>query len=98
VLRDGAAGLFLAASTFPKSRETRAPLVEELARFRERLAPKHQYLADAPKADPEGNPAIVRFSRKTKEQYVMSEVNGKATGWSAYYQDGAWVVVAAKKK
>lgn len=34
VLRDGAAGVFLAANTFPKSRETRAPLVEELARFR----------------------------------------------------------------
>ncbi len=27
---DGAAGVFLAANTFPKSRETRAPLVEEL--------------------------------------------------------------------
>ncbi len=33
VLRDGAAGVFLAANTFPKSRETRAPLVEELHRF-----------------------------------------------------------------
>ncbi len=33
VLRDGAAGVFLAANTFPKSRETRAPLVEELYRF-----------------------------------------------------------------
>ncbi|MGL4446806.1 MAG: type I DNA topoisomerase, partial [Shewanella sp.] len=32
VLRDGAAGIFLAASTFPKSRETRAPLVEELVK------------------------------------------------------------------
>nr|MBP8064724.1 type I DNA topoisomerase [Aeromonadaceae bacterium] len=41
VLRDGAAGLFLAASNFPKSRETRAPLVSELVRFKERLAPKH---------------------------------------------------------
>jgi DNA topoisomerase-1 len=30
VLRDGASGLFLAASRFPKNRETRAPLVEEL--------------------------------------------------------------------
>lgn len=37
VLRDGAAGIFLAANTFPKSRETRAPLVEELYRFRDRL-------------------------------------------------------------
>ncbi|TMP65355.1 DNA topoisomerase I subunit omega, partial [Pseudoalteromonas ruthenica] len=30
VLRDGASGIFLAAHTFPKSRETRAPKVAEL--------------------------------------------------------------------
>ena len=96
VLRDGAAGLFLAASNFPKSRETRAPLVSELKRFKERLAPKHQYLADAPVADSDGNPAIVRFSRKTKEQYVMTEVNGKATGWTAFYSAGRWSVAEAK--
>ncbi|MFL9599041.1 topoisomerase, partial [Aeromonas veronii] len=45
VLRDGAAGLFLAASNFPKSRETRAPLVEELKRFKDRISAKHKYLA-----------------------------------------------------
>ena len=50
VLRDGAAGVFLAANTFPKSRETRAPLVEELYRFRDRLPEKLRYLADAPAA------------------------------------------------
>ena len=98
VLRDGAAGLFLAASTFPKSRETRAPLVAELVRFRDRLAPKHQYLADAPVADPQGNPTVVRFSRKTKEQYVSSEVDGKATGWAAYYTNGQWQISAGKAK
>ncbi|MCS3790410.1 type I DNA topoisomerase [Aeromonas hydrophila] len=98
VLRDGAAGLFLAASNFPKSRETRAPLVEELKRFKERLSPKHQYLADAPASDPDGNPAIVRFSRKTKEQYVMTEVNGKATGWTAHYDNGKWQESLAKSK
>ncbi|MCC5824827.1 type I DNA topoisomerase [Alkalimonas sp.] len=92
VLRDGAAGIFLAASTFPKSRETRAPLVEELARFRERLSPKFHYLADAPNKDPEGNPSIVRWSRKTKQQYVMTESNGKATGWSAWFENGRWKV------
>ncbi|SIP96197.1 DNA topoisomerase I [Aeromonas sp. RU39B] len=98
VLRDGAAGLFLAASSFPKSRETRAPLVEELKRFRDRISPKHLYLADAPAYDADGNPAVVRFSRKTKEQYVMTEVNGKATGWAAWYQDGRWVESSAKAK
>jgi len=91
VLRDGAAGVFLAANTFPKSRETRAPLVEELARFKDRLPEKLSYLADAPPADPEGNKSMVRFSRKTKQQYVSSEKDGKATGWSAFYVDGKWV-------
>ncbi|WP_423187107.1 type I DNA topoisomerase [Alishewanella sp. d11] len=92
VLRDGAAGLFLAAATFPKSRETRAPLVSELKRYRELLSPKFYYLADAPATDPAGNPAIVRWSRKTKQQYVMTEKEGKATGWSAWYEQGRWVV------
>ena len=98
VLRDGAAGLFLAASNFPKSRETRAPLVEELKRFRDRLSPKHQYLADAPASDPDGNASVVRFSRKSKEQYVMTEVNGKATGWTAHYDNGKWQESLAKAK
>ncbi|WP_375058069.1 type I DNA topoisomerase [Zobellella sp. DQSA1] len=90
VLRDGAAGVFLAASNFPKSRETRAPLVEELVRFKERLPAKFLYLTEAPTEDPDGNKAVVRFSRKNKEQYVMTEVNKKATGWTAHYTDGKW--------
>ncbi|WJV65037.1 type I DNA topoisomerase [Pectobacteriaceae bacterium CE70] len=91
VLRDGAAGVFLAANTFPKSRETRAPLVEELFRFKDRLPEKLRYLADAPITDNEGNKTLVRFSRKTKQQYVSSEKEGKATGWSAFYVDGKWI-------
>ncbi len=83
--------VFLAANTFPKSRETRAPLVEELVRFKDRLPEKLRYLADAPVADNEGNKTLVRFSRKTKQQYVSSEKEGKATGWSAFYIDGKWV-------
>lgn len=90
VLRDGASGLFLAASTFPKSRETRAPLVEELVRFKDRLSPKFLYLTEAPTHDPDGKPAVVRFSRKTKENYVRSEVDGKPTGWTGLYIDGKW--------
>ena len=90
VLRDGAAGLFLAASTFPRSRETRAPLVAELQRFKDRLVPKFLYLTAAPAQDPAGNPTIVRWSRKTKQQYVMSEKDGKASGWSVWYKDGKW--------
>ncbi len=90
VLRDGAAGVFLAANTFPKSRETRAPLVEELQRFKDRLPEKLRYLAEAPATDADGNKTMVRFSRKTKQQYVASEKEGKATGWSAFYIDGKW--------
>ena len=98
VLRDGAAGIFLAANTFPRSRETRAPKVVELARFRDRISEKFYYLADAPAQDPEGNLAVVRYSRKTKSQYVMTEVEGKATGWNAKYIDGKWIEELAKKK
>lgn len=98
VLRDGAAGIFLAANTFPRSRETRAPKVEELLRFRDRISPKFYYLADAPSKDKDGNLAVVRYSRKTKEQYVMTEVEGKATGWNAKYIDGKWVEELPKKK
>ncbi|CAM3903857.1 type I DNA topoisomerase [Rheinheimera salexigens] len=96
VLRDGAAGLFMAAATFPKSRETRAPQVAELAKYRDIISPKFYYLADAPKKDPEGNLAVIRWSRKTKQQYVMSEKDGKATGWSAWYENGKWVVTKKK--
>ena len=98
ILRDGAAGLFMAASTYPKSRETRAPLVEELQRFKDRISKKFYFLADAPAEDPDGNKVAVRFDRKTKEHYVRSDVDGKATGWSARYVDGKWVETLAKKK
>jgi DNA topoisomerase-1 len=91
LLRDGAAGLFLAAKGFPKNRETRAPLVNELIPHKNEIDPKYHFLMTAPLNDPDGNPSIVRFSRKTKEQYVMSETaDGKATGWSAYYENGRW--------
>ena len=98
ILRDGAAGLFLAASKFPKNRETRPPLIRELLPHRDEIDPKYAFLFDAPAEDSKGNPSVVRFSRKTKEQYVMSEEKGKATGWSAHYQNGKWVVTEAKKK
>ncbi|MCS5933217.1 hypothetical protein LNQ03_32920 [Klebsiella pneumoniae subsp. pneumoniae] len=45
-------------------------------RFRDRLPEKLRYLADAPQQDPEGNKTLVRFSRKTKQQYVASEKEG----------------------
>ena len=51
LLRDGASGIFLAASQFPKNRETRAPLVEEILSIREQLDPKYQFLVSAPVTD-----------------------------------------------
>jgi len=97
VLRDGASGLFLAASQFPKNRETRAPKVEELLPHQAELPEKYHYLLDAPTKDSDGNPSTVRYSRKTAQIYVASDVEGKATGWSAFYEDGKWVVSEKKK-
>ncbi len=93
VLRDGASGLFLAASKFPRNRETRAPLVDELIPHKEEIDPKYTFLFEAPTEDDKGNKTLVRYSRKTKEQYVQSEVNKKATGWKAFYRDGKWDII-----
>ncbi len=92
ILRDGAAGLFLAASKFPRHRETRAPLVEELIAHKDEIDKKYAYLMDAPAEDPAGNKAVVRFSRKAGIHYVQSEVGGKPTGWGAAFRDGKWRV------
>lgn len=98
VLRDGASGLFLAASQFPKKRETRAPLVLELIPHKAEIDAKYHYLLTAPVQDPDGRPAVVRFSRKTKEQYVQSEVDGKPTGWRATFDGKTWKVDDKRKK
>ena len=97
VLRDGASGLFLAASQFPKNRETRAPLVKELLSVKNQLDPKYAHLLNAPSEDKDGRATVIRFSRKTKEQYVQSEVDGKATGWKAFYNNGKWDVAETAK-
>jgi len=99
VLRDGAAGIFLAASKFPKNRETRPPKVKELLLVKDQLDEKFTYLTAAPVADPKGRLAVVRFSRKSKTQYVMSENDEKkATGWTAHYENGQWRQDASKMK
>jgi DNA topoisomerase-1 len=98
ILRDGASGLFLAASNFPKNRETRAPLVEEILPHKKEIDPKYKFLFSAPTEDPDGNKTIIRYSRKTKEQYVQTEIDGKASGWKAFYQGGKWLVQEAPAK
>ncbi|MBN1482696.1 type I DNA topoisomerase [candidate division KSB1 bacterium] len=90
LLREGLAGLFLAAHTFPKSRETKSPLVADLARHRQELDPKFYYLADAPQTDPDGNMAIIKWRRKERRQYLGSEKDGKPTKWTAGYVNGKW--------
>ncbi|MGQ7247511.1 type I DNA topoisomerase [Halomonas sp. V046] len=98
VLRDGASGLFLAASKFPKNRETRPPLVSELKAHAEELPDKYRYLLEAPVKDPDGRDAQIRFSRKLKEQFVMTDGdNGKASGWKASYDGKRWQVEDKRK-
>lgn len=92
VLRDGASGVFLAASQFPKNRETRPPMVKEIKPHKAAIDPKHHYLLEAPEADTQGNTTVIRYSRKNAEQYVQAEKDGKATGFRAYYRQGKWVV------
>ncbi len=101
ILRDGAAGIFLAASQFPKNRETRAPYVDELLPHQNEIDPKYAFLMRAPVKDPEGRRTLVKFARKTKEHYVASEIEeGKQSGWRADYVNGSWVssAPAPKKK
>jgi DNA topoisomerase-1 len=97
VLRDGAAGLFLAASQFPRNRETRAPFVDEILPHQAEIDPKYTFLFSAPVLDNDKNRTQIRYSRKSKEQYVMTDVDGKATGWRAFYRSGKWVVEEGKK-
>jgi len=87
----------LAASQFPKNRETRAPLVAEIIPNQDEIEPKYKFLVSGPVADENGLPTVIRYSRKTKEQYVQSEVEGKATGWKAFYEKGKWVVTSTTK-
>src|SRR5690625_5520859 len=95
--RDGSAGLFLAASQFPRNRETRAPLIEEILTVKDQLDPKHKYIAEAPVTDDEGNKTVLRFRRKTKEQYVMSE-DRKSTRLNSSHVAISYAVFCLKKK
>jgi len=98
LLRDGAAGLFLAASQYPKHRETRAPTVAELKAHAAEIAPKYRHLLSAPERDPAGQPAVVRYDRKSAESYVRSEKDGKPSGWKAEYRDNVWVESGTARK
>ena len=91
--------MFLASSAFPKVRETRQPTVKELKAHADLLPEKFKYLTLAPEQDEAGNLTYVKFSRKSKQQYVLAEdANRKSTGFIAYYKDGVWVADDEKSK
>ena len=100
LLRDSMKGLFLAASQYPKNRETRAPKVDEIKDLKEqfitacRFLPdkeKHLYLLSAPEKDTDGNPYVIRYNRTEDTHYVASEKDGKKTKWTALFSNGEWV-------
>ena len=99
VLRDGLTGLFLAASSYPKHRETRPVKITELQPHKDALDPKYHFLLSAPLVDEKNNPTIVRFSRKNSEIYVGSITEeGKTTRWSSHYKQGSWNIKPATRK
>ena len=100
LLRDSMKGLFLAASQYPKNRETRAPKVDEIKNLKEQLITasrflpnkeKHLYLLSAPEKDRDGNPYVIRYNRTDDIHYVASEKDGKKTKWTATYSNNEWV-------
>ena len=99
LLRDSMKGLFLAASQYPKNRETRAPKVREINKLNLeineacRFLPnknKHTYLLSAPEKDIDGNEYVIRYNRTDDIHYVASEKDGKKTKWTAVFSDGEW--------
>tara|TARA_B100001175_G_scaffold282160_1_gene261024 strand:- start:1328 stop:3946 length:2619 start_codon:yes stop_codon:yes gene_type:complete len=100
LLRDSMKGLFLAASQYPKNRETRAPMVSEIKNLKDQLIDacrflpnkdKHIYLLSAPEKDKDGNPYVIRYNRNEDTHYVASEKDGKKTKWTAAFLNGSWV-------
>jgi len=97
LLRDGVSGLFLAASQFPKFRESRAPLVSELLPIGSELPEKYQFLLQAKTQDEQGNNFVVRFNKKMNAIYIRAESNNKPTGAVGNYDNGKWHYSVAKK-
>ena len=100
LLRDSMKGLFLAASKYPKNRETRAPKVSEINNLSNEIleacrflpnTDKHSYLMSAPEKDRDGNPYVIRYNKSEDVHYLASEKDGKKTKWTAVYNNGEWV-------
>ena len=103
LLRDSMKGLFLAASKYPKNRETRAPSVSEFIQVANEVLlvaceylddpMKHVYLLEAPMQDVDGNPYIIRYNKAEDIHYLASEKDAKKTGNTAIYNGEKWVEV-----
>ena len=53
----------------------------------------------APVKDPKGRRTLVKFARKTKQQYITSQKkDGKQTNWRADFVDGNWIEQETRKK
>ena len=105
LLRDSMKGLFLAASKYPKNRETRAPSSKEflLAVSQDSLVEacqyledpmKHLHLLEAPKKDGQGNAYIIRYNKLEDTHYLASEKDGKKTGNTATHNGTQWVEIS----
>ena len=97
VLREGLRGLFLAASKFPKNRETRKVKKVELMPFQNELPEYFQYLLTGPDADNLGREVFVKYRAKRgesydpKNHYLMTEdEKGKPTRWEARLVGREW--------
>ena len=93
LLRDSLKGLFLAASQFPKNRETRAIKSVELKVIddvKELLPEKHHYLVDGPDNDLDGSPLIIRYNKNLDIHYLSAEKDGKKTGNKFFFEEGSW--------
>lgn len=90
LLRDSMKGLFLAASQFPKNRETRAPLLSEIKDVVNELPKKYEHFADAPTEDLEGDSLVIRFNRKGGTHYLSAEKDNKKKKYFFVYEKGSW--------
>jgi DNA topoisomerase-1 len=101
LLRDSMKGLFLAASKYPKNRETRAPKLSEfLSIVNEEIlldacrylkdSKKHFYLLSGPTADRDNNPYVIRYNKSEDTHYLASEKDGKKTKWTAVFDNNEW--------
>ena len=87
----------IAASQYQRHGETRATKDTELLTYKAQIDEQYEFLLTAAVLEPDGKTTVIRYSRKTKEQYVRSEDDGKPTGWSAYYSGGSWKATAKGK-